>query len=315
MVPAAYRAPRDALGADLDGHRSSSAAEQRRRRAIRRTRRRPHDRVARTTTRRRRGAFEASSATETARPARARRCRDVTGGARRRGRRPGPHDLASSAPRDGRGHEARSTTTSRRKTCFGRAADFLRASYAELRRVQWPDRRQVGQGTAVTLGFVVVAGAYPRSARRHLEPHHPGHSVTAASLRFLQEHVSLVRHQHLFRAREQGQAEPRAPRLLAEPVARRAPGRRSDRDGPGDEGQPEDLGREADHARLRAGEHGPQRGLLAGREGHARRHRLRRRLQRADPADPGRGRPAAAPRGRRRRSRAAPSSRSANPSR
>ena len=29
-----------------------------------------------------------------------------------------------------------------------------------VRRVQWPDRRQVGQGTAVTLGFVIVAGAY-----------------------------------------------------------------------------------------------------------------------------------------------------------
>jgi preprotein translocase SecE subunit len=30
----------------------------------------------------------------------------------------------------------------------------------ELRRVQWPDRRQTGQGTAVTLGFVVVAGGF-----------------------------------------------------------------------------------------------------------------------------------------------------------
>jgi preprotein translocase SecE subunit len=47
-----------------------------------------------------------------------------------------------------------------RKGLFARAADFLRASYQELRRVQWPDRRQVGQGTAVTLGFVIVAGAY-----------------------------------------------------------------------------------------------------------------------------------------------------------
>src|SRR3954454_12707163 len=47
-----------------------------------------------------------------------------------------------------------------RKGLFGRAADFLRSSYQELRRVQWPDRRQVGQGTAVTLGFVIVAGAY-----------------------------------------------------------------------------------------------------------------------------------------------------------
>ena len=48
----------------------------------------------------------------------------------------------------------------RKKNIFARAADFLRASYQELRRVQWPDRKQVGQGTAVTLGFVIVAGAY-----------------------------------------------------------------------------------------------------------------------------------------------------------
>ena len=47
-----------------------------------------------------------------------------------------------------------------RKNIFARAVDFLRASWAELKRVQWPDRRQVGQGTAVTLGFVIVAGAY-----------------------------------------------------------------------------------------------------------------------------------------------------------
>jgi hypothetical protein len=37
--------------------------------------------------------------------------------------------------------------------------------------------------------------------------------------------------------------------------------------------------------------------VLAGRQGDARRHRLRRGLQRADPADPGRGRPPASPRG------------------
>jgi preprotein translocase SecE subunit len=55
-------------------------------------------------------------------------------------------------------HEARAARP--RKGLFGRAGDFLRASYNELRRVQWPDRRQVGQGTAVVIGFVVVAGAY-----------------------------------------------------------------------------------------------------------------------------------------------------------
>ena len=37
---------------------------------------------------------------------------------------------------------------------------FLGHCVDELRRVQWPDRRQVGQGTAVTLGFVVLAGGY-----------------------------------------------------------------------------------------------------------------------------------------------------------
>ena len=42
----------------------------------------------------------------------------------------------------------------------GRLLTFLRHCVDELRRVQWPDRRQVGQGTAVVLGFVVIAGSY-----------------------------------------------------------------------------------------------------------------------------------------------------------
>jgi preprotein translocase subunit SecE len=37
---------------------------------------------------------------------------------------------------------------------------FLRASWAELQRVQWPDRRQVAQATAVVIGFVIIAGVY-----------------------------------------------------------------------------------------------------------------------------------------------------------
>jgi preprotein translocase SecE subunit len=41
-----------------------------------------------------------------------------------------------------------------------RVVGFLRASWAELQRVQWPDRRQVAQATAVVLGFVVIAGAF-----------------------------------------------------------------------------------------------------------------------------------------------------------
>jgi preprotein translocase subunit SecE len=41
-----------------------------------------------------------------------------------------------------------------------RFLQFLRASWAELQRVQWPDRRQVAQATSVVIGFVIVAGAY-----------------------------------------------------------------------------------------------------------------------------------------------------------
>jgi preprotein translocase subunit SecE len=43
---------------------------------------------------------------------------------------------------------------------LGRFTSFLRASWAELQRVQWPDRGAVGQATAVVIGFVIIAGAY-----------------------------------------------------------------------------------------------------------------------------------------------------------
>jgi len=47
-----------------------------------------------------------------------------------------------------------------RQPSGSRIVNFVRASWAELQRVQWPDRRQVGQATAVVLGFVVIAGAF-----------------------------------------------------------------------------------------------------------------------------------------------------------
>ena len=47
-----------------------------------------------------------------------------------------------------------------RRRSRNRVIAFLGHCIDELRRVQWPDRRQVGQGTAVTLGFVVIAGSY-----------------------------------------------------------------------------------------------------------------------------------------------------------
>jgi preprotein translocase SecE subunit len=41
-----------------------------------------------------------------------------------------------------------------------RVVAFMRGSWRELQRVQWPDRRQVFQATGVVLGFVIIAGAF-----------------------------------------------------------------------------------------------------------------------------------------------------------
>lgn len=42
----------------------------------------------------------------------------------------------------------------------GRLVAFLVAVWAELQRVQWPDRRQLTQLTGVVLFFVIIVGAY-----------------------------------------------------------------------------------------------------------------------------------------------------------
>ncbi len=41
-----------------------------------------------------------------------------------------------------------------------RTINFLEGSWAELRRVQWPDRQQVVQATGVVLGFVALTGVF-----------------------------------------------------------------------------------------------------------------------------------------------------------
>ena len=42
----------------------------------------------------------------------------------------------------------------------GKVMAFLVAVWAELKRVQWPDRKTLTTLTGVVLGFVVIAGAY-----------------------------------------------------------------------------------------------------------------------------------------------------------
>jgi preprotein translocase subunit SecE len=61
---------------------------------------------------------------------------------------------------DGGGHDGGERPSGAPLRGGNGAIGFLRASWAELQRVQWPDRRQVTQATAVVLGFVAIAGAY-----------------------------------------------------------------------------------------------------------------------------------------------------------
>ncbi|MEA2480965.1 MAG: preprotein translocase subunit SecE, partial [Thermoleophilaceae bacterium] len=42
----------------------------------------------------------------------------------------------------------------------GRLVAFLIAVWAELKRVQWPDRKQLTQMTGIVLFFVLIAGGY-----------------------------------------------------------------------------------------------------------------------------------------------------------
>src|SRR4051795_928485 len=57
-----------------------------------------------------------------------------------------------------RGHRGGPEGASEHKR--GRLVAFLVAVWAELQRVQWPDRRQLTQLTGVVLFFVLIVGAY-----------------------------------------------------------------------------------------------------------------------------------------------------------
>jgi preprotein translocase subunit SecE len=64
-------------------------------------------------------------------------------------------EAAEAAPRRGAATPGAPT-----RKGAGRFIGFLRASWSELQRVQWPDRRQVAQATGVVIGFVIIAGLY-----------------------------------------------------------------------------------------------------------------------------------------------------------
>ena len=71
---------------------------------------------------------------------------------------PAPDELDPAVTEEREEERERAQPGGRRSR--GRIITFLGHVIDELRRVQWPDRRHVGQGTAVVLGFVVIAGSY-----------------------------------------------------------------------------------------------------------------------------------------------------------
>lgn len=84
----------------------------------------------------------------------------VPAGAGGAGRRGGGDRSAEEAFGDGAAPEGAPVARRPAQPVHSRALAFLRASWAELQRVQWPDRRHVTQATTVVLGFVAVAGVY-----------------------------------------------------------------------------------------------------------------------------------------------------------
>jgi preprotein translocase subunit SecE len=66
-------------------------------------------------------------------------------------------DAAAAGPRGVRGGRELEEHEHRER---GRVLGFLAASWAELQRVQWPDRQTLTSLTGVTLMFVLIVGGY-----------------------------------------------------------------------------------------------------------------------------------------------------------
>jgi preprotein translocase subunit SecE len=67
-------------------------------------------------------------------------------------------DSAVAGPRGVRGGREGHDRADHRER--GRLLEFLKAVWAELQRVQWPDRKQLTQLTGVVLFFVLIVGVY-----------------------------------------------------------------------------------------------------------------------------------------------------------
>lgn len=76
------------------------------------------------------------------------------------GEEPTPEDAAVGGPRGVRGGRDHGVEGDEHHHERGRVSGFLAAVWAELNRVQWPDRQQLTSLTGITLMFVLIVGGY-----------------------------------------------------------------------------------------------------------------------------------------------------------
>ena len=221
---------------------------------------------------------------------------------RRRGAEPRVEGALERRARPARRHRPRGGN---------RFIDFLRASWAELQRVQWPDRRQVAPGhgasssaswSSPALYLGLADCGRPEGRQLHpLELRIPCFAGTSSTpipgTRTRSSRTSSTASSSLNQKRAVRQVV-----VPTETVSEMKDSQKvssEKRTMPGYVLVNMDLNEDSWQ-------------LVKGTPG---RHRLRRRVQRARPADPARGRPPAAPRGRAEGRHARRSSRSASPSR
>jgi preprotein translocase subunit SecE len=81
--------------------------------------------------------------------------------------KPAAPRAARSQPQVRPGMQPTSTQTGRRERERGR---FVRESWAELKKVEWPSRSQVVQGTIVVIIACVIVGTYLYAADQVFKP-------------------------------------------------------------------------------------------------------------------------------------------------
>jgi preprotein translocase subunit SecE len=72
----------------------------------------------------------------------------------------GALSTSGSRSREPRVRQEQVAVPEHKVSTVARLTGFLKGSWHELQRTQWPDRRQVAQATGVVLGFVIVAGIF-----------------------------------------------------------------------------------------------------------------------------------------------------------